>query len=561
MRIILNKILFLILLFGTAGQIFADEIVKAEINPLNKAMIYLSGTNSEFQTSLSPDKLNITVKIPGCNISKQVKDLSGKGIISDVYFGRSGDTAVINIILKDKRGYTASILPYSNILFVEIFKWDKIDKAEDNYRQGLLALEDALYPAAKPYFEKSAAAGYAESSFFLGVILLKEGFVNKAEKALNEALNQKAWMPDVYAGLAQVYAMNGNTEKSAGYRKLFEEKTGLKSIKDIRTGVLDIPDSSDESLSFLDRSQGKINDSLIKASDSTAADTSAKARSDSIIILDKTEPHKSGSGSILPEWFSTIFIYVLFFGGLIALMLLMTYFKWRKQRAGEIKKSKANFREKYKDAQKELSRNPQPQKKQEASKQENFAGRAHVANLYRKNEVKEKPATDKPVVNKEPVITPPEVMPEKQPETKKDIPDKKISPDKDTREDKKRKSLEDQFEQLEKELGTVDNKQKTEPDEEKINEKEEKKPVSPNVKLALKLKEELNKKKSQNIESLDGKELPPDESSLTEFSRKLGIEKSGLETKKNISKLKSDKVSLEKLSEKFNPKKEKNSPD
>ncbi len=91
----------------------------------------------------------------------------------------------------------------------------------------------------------------------------------------------------------------------------------------------------------------------------------------------------------------------------------------------------------------------------------------------------------------------------------------------------------------------------TKPEHNSYSEKEPKKPLSPKVELAMHLQKEQLKIKDRKISSLRSDDMPDDETQLSELSRKTGIEKSGLEIKKNIDVISSDAQKLEQIKEKF----------
>jgi len=69
--------------------------------------------------------------------------------------------------------------------------------------------------------------------------------------------------------------------------------------------------------------------------------------------------------------------------------------------------------------------------------------------------------------------------------------------------------------------------------------------------LAIKLQHHQNEKKLKRLEELNVNDFSLDSKSLVDNAKFLGLERAGVETKKGLSDLVSDKTRLMKLSEKF----------
>jgi hypothetical protein len=82
--------------------------------------------------------------------------------------------------------------------------------------------------------------------------------------------------------------------------------------------------------------------------------------------------------------------------------------------------------------------------------------------------------------------------------------------------------------------------------------------ISAKIELAMNLAEEQKKIKTQHLHELESINLPKDLSKLNEISKKLGIEKGGLETKQAIERLLADEEYLDKLKRKFEDEKNTN---
>ncbi len=528
----------------TAGvSVFSQPLpAKIDINPLNRAFIYFKGNIPGFTSQLSPDKKHVSIRMYYNGASSPAISKSSNGIIKQVDVKRNGDSILINVFFTEPRGYNAYLLPYSDIIVIEAFRWNELTKAEDLYRQGLLAYESGVLSEAMSFFEKAAAMNHPNANFFAGLLsILEEEFID-AESYLLKAENLGSNIPDLYAALSYIFDMRNDGKKAESYKRKFRALTGVSQIKEIPSNYFsqETEQTDDEPASLLDIIEKS--DSLI--TDTSKADTTTKTITEIKFANDTTPVLIGGEkkqDSFLPEWMNSFAFYAVGIGLAFVLILISSYMKWRNSKLRYLKlKDKSvkenAFRDNLKKAEKDVSK----VQGQDLAKYQpkNKAIQSQAANAYNKAEGQHV-QTD----NSEP--------------TKTAAGSLKSTAEQKASKEKKRESLEQQLEKLADKLST-------EPAETKHSAKSTTTdriageapevtapPINPSFQLALHLHEEQEKLRNRNIEEIDIKLIPEDRDKLSDFAKKLGIDKGSVSVKKQLSSLESDKELINSLYKKF----------
>ncbi|MBM2813504.1 MAG: hypothetical protein HW421_266 [Ignavibacteria bacterium] len=552
----ITKILKLMILLGFVVIIFVNVAQSANLNkltiaPLNRLTLYFSELPAQFESGLTSDKKQLKIKIKNVTTPDSLKRKSGQGIIENVYIQESGKDLEIYLSLKEKKGYSAIKLPYSKAIMVEVFGWEKLSAAEDSYRSALLACESGIISTAKELLEKSINLGSGEAAGILGLINLEEGKIVTAAQNLTLAVKANVNIPDVYAGLSQICSRKGITEKEIVYANRFKEKTGLTSFENII-----IPKHDEDTLTGLTLTKilesNASTDSLQRVQDSLRRvahrDSLNKLRSklignkDSLSLVgkdqDKSSIWKELIGSLLPDWFSKIFVYLLVIVFIIGVMLLYSYIKWRKRQLLNLKKkkqenSKENFKENLQTAQQSVT----------------AAGASHAAKMYKQNAQlasPQKKKVEKPVVNQKSSEIPPPLQIEPGVEETKEelqIQDAIIhnAPIEDENSYKTSVKETDFYDKMKENTEKVTFESPFE------NLREKKRPISPKLELALHLQEEQKKIKKKDYEDERQEFSDEDAQKLREVAKKLGIE---LEksSRGQMNKISGDDEIIQKLS-------------
>lgn len=497
----MKKYSFIVLFFSLIGLLTAETVTvnKLEINPLNRALIYLSAQADGFTTTLDKDKTGVVINIQNAKTTVNAP-VTSNGIINSLSAAKNGAQVFINVKMTDKRGYSSVYLPMSRAIMLEVFDWTKLSQAEDNYRSGLLAFEGGQITEAKDYFLKANNKETPNAAALLGIIFLREGKPEQALKYLNLAADNHSNIADAYSALSQIYSLKGDNQKAVYFKATFTKMTGLANFQQLDMGSLKLDSlTSPDSLSFLFnqlQAADNANDSNLVQNNNTDT-TKAK----------QIMPAAENRRGILPEWLSPTVFYVVFGSLLFVLMLVSSFFKWRKRQIAMINAQmqeqprKSKFNSDLKKAERQLATSSQ------------------AANAYKQYE---DAADNKPkkIVKEEKI---------------EDINDNKVRDL--ARHILENKTFKTEKEELEK-AGKKSGYSK-----------------SPKLELALHLHQEQQKQKNKNISQLNKNDIPNSGKDLEDTAKKLGIEKASLSTKKNLSNIEENPDKINNLASKFKSKK------
>ncbi len=543
-----------IILFAAAFTLAAQPLVyKVEFNPLNRALIYFRSPVTDYSSSLSKDKKTVTISLPYKGKTKNSTTKTSSGIINSVSVSQTADSLIVRATFLEPRGYNAYFLPYSGILSIEAFRWNELSKAEDNYRQGLLAFESGVMAEARSYFMKAAKQDHPNANFFCGLLAIMEEEFQDAEGYLLKAENLKTNIPDVYAALSYIYDMKNDSKKAGQYKNKFRSATGINVIREIPSNYFSQSndDSEDEPTSLLDEAAADTIAPDTTVKDTARGGTYIKTSNDSLAIP-TGEP--GPENSFIPEWMNSYAFYAVVTGMVFIAILVSSYIKWRNNKIKYLqykekdKKKSDRFKDSLKKAGSTIAQKPGKEGHRPGTKPPPAAV-SQLANVYRKHE-----NTATVPVTPAPVTAEPEKLPEKKPDT---AAEKAPETESAAKKEKKRESLDEQFEKLAGLIETELNRDKgseslvIESDEPEAPEPPPAPPINPSLQLALHLQEEQKKLREKSIGSLDAEEIPGDVRKLSEFARKLGIDKGSVETKLAISRLESDKKQIDELYQKF----------
>ncbi|MBX3042628.1 MAG: hypothetical protein KIT33_00890 [Candidatus Kapabacteria bacterium] len=474
----------------SAKVLYSAEIKSISINPLNRAIIQFDTLPDNINSHLSDNKTLIKIELDAVRYDEKLSQISGLGIISDVYLRNENGKTIVNIKTKDKRGYTVSKRAFTDRIFIDVFQWDMLSIEEENFRMGLLAYEDKILNEALRNFYQAAKNGVYESVFNLGNCYFETGYTYEAYKSYEFAYNFDSTNIDALAGLAVSLSKLGMNNESKYFSELFKMQTG-KDVSAVFSVSETLLDSNLLDLSFLN----KINfDSLnITTKDSiTVLDSTF---SDIEISLQDSTSHSEQSNSLFSDIKEYIYYALVIVGGTF-IALIFYYFKWRRtQIESRSSKPVEKFEDKLKEATAKVNPNILNNKYSSVS--------VNTKSDNKENE-NSNPENQSGVIN-----------------------DYKIN------------KLGDVIESI------------TGKPAESYKKSESQSNVNAKLQLAMHLAEEQRRIKTQNIESLNSTSIPNDKKKLSEISKKLGIEKGGLETKLAMEKLMKDKNLLKKLSEKF----------
>ncbi|MGA2298087.1 MAG: hypothetical protein ABSG15_11120, partial [FCB group bacterium] len=515
-----NLLRFIIVICFTISPLSLSaqvQVQRLDIAPLNRAILYCSEVPKNFHSELSADKKKITIIFTNANVLDSSREFHGKGIIQDIYIQSFKKNLEISIILQDKRGYTIMPLFYSHALAIEVFQWDKIDESEDNYRSGLLALEDGLIPISKKYLQKSASLSNPDAISILALLNLQEGKVKEAIKNLSLSVKTDIKIPDVYAAVSQICNLKKMQKEADSYAEKFYRSTNLKSFPEVALSNLNAADTSgkdiDSAMKIFRDFAFKDTIKTIAIVDSLKKDT-LKNNFKNIFKNENKNESKDNPiiqvlKSFLPKESVNLFIFAAVFILIIIIFIIYAYIRWRKQQLHNVKKETNNKFQREFIAAQGIRTAP-----------------GYASKAYQKTG-----DLAKPIINNKKIET--TTKPDKSDELKKTI-SFEAQIDKIANKIEEANKIESQSNIISEESDDLNRKIK-----------EIQSPISAKLELALHLQEEQNKIKLKNIETLNMDELAVNADKIDELAKKLGLEKGSIEIKSRINELGKNKNNLE----------------
>jgi hypothetical protein len=524
---VMAVMLLMALIYTSQSQSIVNRIVPDS----NKVLIYLTDTTSSFKTSLSEDKYRISIQIDNAYIAEGIKSVIGSGVVREVNTVTYGSSAELSINLNDRIGYTAVWLPFSRAIQIDLFRWDNLNPAEDDYRSGLLALEDKIDKAATEYLRKSANAGSANASAFYGLIEMQKGNIGTSANYLKKALLGKTNLWDAYAAVSQICRMKGLNDQSQKFRDYFLKKSGLSYLNELplETKINQNDAGADINEAYFQELSYSLNDTISLSHE----DSLSKNMFPNLFSGDTTRSQNADSndskGSLLPDWFPYVAGFALVFIIAMAGLIIVSFNRWKKN---QLLKANINKRMRFEESLKSAGTNIQSARKK-ASEQYQRTG-SLLDKTIGEEEIAspEEPVTTVPLEKEADAQVQSEIEPEMTRSGNQDKLLEILAMVNEAKAQDKKKELPPEFTESNDISGPVRNS-------------------SARAELALHLSEEQMKIKQQKISSLSAETLPTDSKKLTEVAKKLGIEKGSLEIKKALDKISKDKDSMTKLSEKF----------
>ncbi|MDX9791564.1 MAG: hypothetical protein RBT61_12095 [Candidatus Kapabacteria bacterium] len=330
-KICLYSVSIILFLSIYTGQTSAAYLKLIDINPLNRVTLEFDTIPSQLISSLSDSKMLVSLNIGKSKFNDKFNNVSGLGIITDVYIKYDSGNTVINIKTKEKRGYTVIKYPFTNKLVVEVFQWEKLSPEEELYRTGLLAAEDEIISESVRNLYNASRKGIDLSAFNLGLSYLKSGYFNEAETSFKYSYHVDSNNIDALAGIAVSLNLQGKSAEAAEYSNKFADKCNCNFIF--------LPDTSRTVLdsAYLDLSHFQIPvDTLptpvIASNDSTHVPAQTS----------KSDEIKIDSGNIFNS-VEKFLIYAIIIVAITAIALLFYYLKWRKSQILLMQKQKATL--------------------------------------------------------------------------------------------------------------------------------------------------------------------------------------------------------------------------
>ncbi|MCX7908344.1 MAG: hypothetical protein N2560_02360 [Ignavibacteria bacterium] len=291
-----------------------------QINPLNRLTIFFTDLPLTYNSYLNSEKTIISLVINDVNTKLKEDSVVSDGIIKKAELKKFANHIEINIYLKSPRGYSISPLEFSRALMLEVFDWNSLSQAEDNYRMGQLSLGDNLAVARK-YFELAFQEPIANAGFFLGYLYLKANLPDQAKQILSKAENLGCNIPDIFSALAQCYYLLNDRNNYEKYKSKFLSEQKVANFKFIEI-------------------HPELKDSIFKEFPSLFVEQKKEFSQDSIKTLDTikiSEPtiRNEKSSRETQEKYSfieKILVFLLVSILVVTILLISLYFKWKKEK-------------------------------------------------------------------------------------------------------------------------------------------------------------------------------------------------------------------------------------
>ncbi len=513
-------------IIAASSALSQNQINRLQIADSSSLLIYLNESSQNYETKLSEDKKTIFITVPNSTVADSAKKAYSEGEIREVYAFVENDSAKLKIYSSERTGYAAPPLPYSQAIMLETFKWKKLNKPEDLYRSGSLALEDSLYKTAEDYFRKAAELGEPNAAARLGFIQLRKGELKNALKNLLYARKVGTNIPDAYAALSQIYGSEGLNKRANEFEKKFQELTGLKDYPELLFGEPEESQKLDkETILLLEKINKPKEDEIAKKTKD-----SLNAKFDKALGDDKDKESESLTGKLLESFFpENFFDYIILIGAIIVAAGLILYFAYLRWKKNEMEKKKKVIKLNRKEFNEDLD-----------SAKKKMGGKKMAAEAYKKAEA----ASDNQDNKKKEAQT--STKPAKE---KKSEPLPKSESESKNREIDFKKDFENKVDRIARQLIAAQ-KQKTLEEYEQELKKEKEGQFDAQAKLASQMQAKKKQIKLDNLKNIE-KELPNDEKKLEQIAKELGLEKESLKTKKRIENLLNDEKSIEELKRKF----------
>ncbi|MGB9770667.1 MAG: tetratricopeptide repeat protein [Candidatus Kapaibacteriota bacterium] len=326
-KIKIFRVMFLTL-FTIPFSLYSEATFqKLQINPLNRLTIFFDELPSDFNSFLNADKTVISVLIYGAKSTVGKDSILSDGIIKKAEMKKFSNHLEFNIYLKSPRGYTITPLEFSRALMIEVFDWNSLSPAEDNYRMGQLSITNNLAVARK-YFEKAFDENIANAGFFLGYLHLKANLPEKALQILQKAERLGCNLPDVHSALAQTYFLLNDKENFEKYKSKFLNERDFPFFK-----FIEVEPQLKDSI-FKEVSDVPVETELSQNIDTTKQTLDTIKATKPTVIKEKIVENRNEKFSIVEK----LFIFLIASIVVTSILLLSLYVKWKKgKRLLEIK--------------------------------------------------------------------------------------------------------------------------------------------------------------------------------------------------------------------------------
>lgn len=365
-------LLVLILFLGvfTKHPLLSQEttqVTKTRIIGGVNVLISTTGKTVKYSSSLSNDKRKVLLRIANATVVDDARQASSSaGLIDNVMLKKDRNDVIVIVTLRESSGYTATLLPYSRTISIDVFNWDLLKPAEEQYRSGLIAIEDNVLGMAKDYLMKAESRNHPDATAYVGLLSIKEGDYEAGKNYLRKAIERKSELPDIYGGLSHIGRNQGNDEDARKYEQEFIKRTGRAPYFDEERILIEkranVP-FEPTSLVFENPQDTTTIPSTSLASNQSNGDS---ILNELRILQNKNQPTpqptpqnqtSNSATSLLPSWVSTTMLGLGISLIAVGILLIRSYKRWKKQQLEYI----ANLlKQQYQQSQQQNNQTPQP---------------------------------------------------------------------------------------------------------------------------------------------------------------------------------------------------------
>jgi tetratricopeptide (TPR) repeat protein len=341
--------LFLLVLLPLFNIVFDQSAIAQETTQITKTrviggvnvLISTIGKTVKYSSSLTDDKRKVLLRIANATVTDDARQVSSStGLIDNVLLKKERNDIIVLVTLREASGYTATLLPYSRAISIDVFNWNSLKPAEEQYRSGLIAIEDNVLGMAKDYLLKAESRNHPDATAFVGLLSIKEGDYESGKNYLRKAIERKSEIPDIYGGLSHIGRNQGNDEDARKYEQEFIKRTGRAPYFDEERILIEKRANTPFEPTSLVFENPEDTSSITSTSVASNQSNSDSILSQLRTMQNRNQPTPqqtsknqtaSTTTSLLPSWISTTMLGIGISLIAVGILLIRSYRKWKRQ--------------------------------------------------------------------------------------------------------------------------------------------------------------------------------------------------------------------------------------
>jgi hypothetical protein len=217
------------LAFVTARFSSATELTEAQWQGDNFVLAFSGEVKYQVDLALT-DSTQVVVRVDNATASGDF--LTGTQIAGpngySAILTANGNGVRLRIIAPQRIGFSTLWKPYSDRLVVNTFDWDSLDYAEEQYHNGLLALEHGFNETAEELLKVAQATGESRAGAVLGTYYARLGKQELARHYLQNPITR-----DEFLALADIEQKAGNTAAADAARSQAEDALDIEPERSV----------------------------------------------------------------------------------------------------------------------------------------------------------------------------------------------------------------------------------------------------------------------------------------------------------------------------------------